>query len=93
MTTRTHIRPIAWLGEHPGEALRELDADRRPVVLTEAGEARAVLMDLETWEERERAFLMLKLMAQSEADVAAGRTMSQADAFARAEAQLAAVGA
>lgn len=85
METKTNIRSITWLKSHAAEALRDLAEKRRPVVLTQNGEARAVLMDVDTYEERERAFMLLKLVAQSDADVAAGRTVSQEDAFARAE--------
>ena len=84
MPTKTNIRSITWLESHAAEALRDLSEGRRPMVLTQNGEARAVLVDVETYEERERALMLLKLVAQSDADVAAGRTVPQEDAFERA---------
>ncbi len=88
MGTTTNIRSITWLKTHAAEALREMAKERRPLVLTQNGEARAVLVDLATWEERERALLLLKLAAQSEADIAAGQAVRQGEAFAIAEACL-----
>lgn len=89
MRAATNIRSITWLKANAAEALRDLAEHRRPVVLTQNGEARGVLVDVKTYEEWAEALMLLKLVAQSDADVSAGRTVSQEDAFARAERLLA----
>lgn len=85
MRANTNIRSITWLKSHAAEALRDLSEERRPVVLTQNGEARGVLIDIQTYDEWAKALMLLKLVAQSDADVAAGRTVPQDEAFARAE--------
>ena len=75
---------ITWLKTHAAEALRSLAEDRKPLVLTQNGEARAVLLDIESYQERERAVALLRIVAQSDADLASGRTVSQEEAFAMA---------
>jgi PHD/YefM family antitoxin component YafN of YafNO toxin-antitoxin module len=71
---------ILSLSEFKAEATRLLDSIRdEPVtlVLTQNGRARAVVEDYERYQAREHALLMLKLIAQSERDVAEGRLTDQ----------------
>ncbi len=68
--------------------LRAVREKRRPVVITQSGEPRGVLMDFETYEEMREATLLLKLIAQGETDVRARRTVSQDEAFRAARARL-----
>jgi PHD/YefM family antitoxin component YafN of YafNO toxin-antitoxin module len=58
------------------------------VVLTQNGEATAVVQDIETYAKTQRALLFLKLVAQGEADIRDGRTVEQADVFQRLERRL-----
>ena len=51
------------------------------LMLTQTGCARAVVEDYEHFQARERAMLMLKLMAQGERDIADGRLISQGQVF------------
>ncbi|MGB5831622.1 MAG: type II toxin-antitoxin system Phd/YefM family antitoxin [Thiohalocapsa sp.] len=52
------------------------------LVLTQNGCARAVVQDYKHYQARERAMLMLKLMAQGERDISSGDTLPQAEVFA-----------
>ncbi|MBS1202454.1 MAG: prevent-host-death family protein [Chromatiaceae bacterium] len=76
---------ILSLSEFKADASRLLDKVRDEpgtLVLTQNGRARAVVEDYEQYQARERALLMLKLMAQGERDVADGRLSEQAQVFA-----------
>jgi prevent-host-death family protein len=53
------------------------------VIITQNGQAKAVLQDVRAYEETRKTLAMLKLVAQSEADIARGATFSQAEAKAR----------
>ena len=55
------------------------------------GAAKAVLMDVASYDKWRDTVALLQLIAQSEADLEAGRTVSQAEAFARAERAIAEV--
>lgn len=76
------IKSLETLRERGSELLRDLADNRRPVVLTEGGEARGVLVDLESYQNLRDAALMATLLAQGEADVAAGRTEAHSDVMA-----------
>lgn len=58
------------------------------MVLTQNGRASAVVQSYETFQRQQQALLMLKLLAQGEADIAAGRTIPQEEVFERMEKRL-----
>jgi prevent-host-death family protein len=88
MRLREEIRPVTALRRGAAGLLRAVKETRRPVVITQSGEPRGVLIDFETYEEMREATLLLKLIAQGETDVRARRTVSQEEAFRAARARL-----
>ena len=62
-----------------------------PIVITQNGRATAVLQDVESFERQRKALLLLKLLAQGEADHEAGRTVTHARVGGRIEQRLAAM--
>ncbi|MBI5542873.1 MAG: type II toxin-antitoxin system Phd/YefM family antitoxin [Deltaproteobacteria bacterium] len=77
------IRPITQLKTRAAELVRSVSRSRRTVVITQHGEARAVLLDVATYEALRDAALMHKLIGQSEAAIQQGRTVPQKTAFER----------
>jgi len=75
------IRPISDLSSRGTKLFDQINEGRRPVYLTQDGVARAVLMDPQTYEDMRGALGLMKLAAQGERDVAAGRTRPQGDVF------------
>jgi PHD/YefM family antitoxin component YafN of YafNO toxin-antitoxin module len=55
---------------------------RRPVYVTQNGEAKAVLLDTESFEKMKKTLGLLTLLAQSERDIVNGNVSSQEDFFA-----------
>jgi PHD/YefM family antitoxin component YafN of YafNO toxin-antitoxin module len=56
----------------------------RTVTITQNGEAKVVVMDVDTYDRWRSAMALLKALAHGEADVEAGRTVKQVEAFRRA---------
>jgi prevent-host-death family protein len=81
MNMREDLRPITYLKSKAADLLDQINATHRPVVITQNGEARAVLQDPESYEQMRRAIGLLKLVAQGESDVQAGRTMAADEVF------------
>jgi prevent-host-death family protein len=76
---------ILSLSEFKADASRLLEQIRDTparIGLTQHGRARAVVEDYAAYQQREQALLMLRLMAQGEADARAGRLTDQEDVFA-----------
>ncbi len=84
MSRRADVKPITYLKSRTADLLREVAEGGHAVTITQNGEARAVLMDVDTYDRWRAAMALLKLLAQGEADVEAGRTVKQPDVFRRA---------
>jgi prevent-host-death family protein len=76
------IRPVTYLKSRAADLLAQINTTHRPVVITQNGQARAVLQDTESYERMRCAIGLLKLLAQGEDDVRAGRTVPQETVFA-----------
>jgi len=82
------FKPVTYVKSRAAELLNRLAENRRPVVITQNGQPRGVLLDVESYQELKDAALLLKLIAQGEADVRAGRTRAQSEVFAGLRARL-----
>jgi prevent-host-death family protein len=67
--------------------LADLAAHREPLIITQNGEARAVLQDIGAFEETEQTLALLKLLAMGNNDTAAGETTPARDVIARLKAK------
>ena len=88
MQHKRDVRPITYLKNNTADLIREVSDNGRTVLITQNGEAKAVVMDVELYDRWKASLAMLKILAQSEAEFEAGKTVSQKDAFTRAEAAI-----
>lgn len=84
MNLKADVKPITYLKNHTAEAIRGVSDDGRVLMITQNGEAKAVVIDVETYDRWRKAMALLKILAQGEADVAADRVSTQEQAFERA---------
>ena len=82
------VKPITYLKNRTADLVREVHDNGRTVTITQNGEARVVLMDVDTYDRWRSAMALLKVLALAEADVEARRTVPQAEALRRAQAAL-----
>lgn len=82
------VRPITYLKRKPAELLASVAGNGRSVVITQNGRARAVVMEVETYETWRDALALLKLAAQGEKDLASGRATPQRRVFKDARKRL-----
>ena len=85
MKLEEDIKPVTYLKNNASQLVRAVSERGRTVTITQNGEAKAVLMDVATYDRWKQAVVLMKLIAQGEADVAADRTLPEKEAFARAE--------
>ena len=62
MRYSTQVKPISYLKANAAEVLAHLTEQREPLVITQNGEARAVLQDLASYEETQATLALLKLL-------------------------------
>jgi prevent-host-death family protein len=89
MRYSTQIRPISYLKANAAEVLQELTDQRQPMVITQNGEAKAVIQDVATYEQTQETLALLKILALGNQQVSQGRVKPLADAAKRVRAKLA----
>ena len=77
----TAIVSLSEFKAKAAQMLAEMKTAEHEIVLTQRGAASAVVQDFEAHQRHRNALLMLKLLVQGEADVAAGRTTPQERVF------------
>jgi prevent-host-death family protein len=76
MRYSTRIKPISYLKANAAEVLENLREVREPLVITQNGEARAVLQDVDSYEATQETLALLKLLALGNQQVAEGKVES-----------------
>jgi len=66
------IKPISYLKANAAEVLRELEDQRKPLIITQNGEAKAVLQDVASYEEIQETLALLKILALGSQQVERG---------------------
>jgi len=82
MNFSTHVKPISYFKSHAADIVKTLSDTREPMLITQNGEARLVVMDVGSYEEREATLALLKILVQvttqsSRASSARRKTCSQ----------------
>ena len=86
------IRPVTYLKSRTADLLDQVNDTKRPVIITQNGEARGVLQDTESYENMKAAIALLKLMVQGEEDIRKGSLSGQEEVFNRIEQRLKSAG-
>jgi prevent-host-death family protein len=74
MKYSAQVKPISFLKAHAADVLLDLADRREPMVITQNGEAKAVLQDIASFEQTQDTLALLKLLALGNQDIEAGRT-------------------
>jgi prevent-host-death family protein len=82
MRYSSQVKPISYLKANAAEVLTRLAERREPLVITQNGEAKAVLQDVASFEETQETLALLKILALGNQDVAAGKVKSVAEVVA-----------
>ena len=69
----SQIKTISNFKANAPEIMTELSENREPVIITQNGEAKAVLQDVYSYEQTQQTLALLKMMAMSEKDFEEGR--------------------
>ena len=83
----SQIKPITYLKANAAEVLDRLAERREPMLITQNGEARAVIQDIASYEETQETLALLKVLALGNREVEEGRVRSLADAVRRLRAR------
>ncbi len=73
MRYSSQIKPISYLKANAAEVLHRLAEERKPLVITQNGEAKAVMQDVASYEETQESLALLKILALGSREIEAGR--------------------
>lgn len=81
------FKPISYLKSNAAEVLLRLAERREPLMITQNGEAKAVLQDVASFEETQETLALLKILALGNQEVAVGKVKPVAEVLARLRAK------
>ena len=73
------IKTVSELKKKTNEIFSQMHKTGRPIVVTVNGKPDAVMMDVEVYEKKLRAFNLAPLLAEAESDIEKSRTRSARD--------------
>lgn len=67
------IKPISYVKTNAADMMTFVNEKKEPLIITQNGESRAVLIDVYSYQEMKDAFNLLKIIQLSQNDIKAGR--------------------
>jgi prevent-host-death family protein len=82
------IKPISYLKSKTAEIINSVNESRQAVIITQNGEAKAVIQDIKSYENLKNSLALLKLIVQSEEDIRNNNVVPQDEMFDNLEKKL-----
>jgi prevent-host-death family protein len=79
MKLSSQIKPISYLKAHAAEIVRTLGEQGEPLVITQNGQAKVVMQDIESYEQTQETMALLKILALGAGQVEEGKVQPAAD--------------
>ena len=83
MKLSSQIKAISYLKAHTAEIVRNLGEQREPLVITQNGEAKAVMQDIESYEQTQDTMALLKILALGNCQIEEGKVQPAVDVIKR----------
>jgi len=81
MKFSTQIKPISYLKLHTAEVLRTISESREPMLITEGGEVKLVVMDVNSYDEFQETLALLKILAMGNKEIEQGKFRPAEEVF------------
>ncbi|CAH0232925.1 type II toxin-antitoxin system prevent-host-death family antitoxin [Pseudomonas mediterranea] len=82
MKLSSQIKPISYLKSNTAEIVKTITESREPLIITQNGEAKLVVMDVKSFEEQEDTMALLKLLAMGNQEIEKGQFREAEEVFA-----------
>ena len=83
MRYTTQIKSISYLKANAAEVLDQLAAKREPLIITQNGEAKAVMQDVASYDETQETLALLKILALGNREIEEGKVKPIAEVVNR----------
>lgn len=87
MRYTTQIKSISYLKANAAEVLDQLTEKREPLVITQNGEAKAVMQDVASYDETQETLALLKILALGNREIEEGKVKPLAEVVNRLRAK------
>jgi len=74
------LKPISYVKAHTTEIVKYVGDSKTPVVITQNGEAKAVIIDIESYQKTLNAITLAKLLSFGEKDIKNGNIITHENA-------------
>jgi len=85
MNIKDDIKPISYIKTNAAEMLKRVNDTHKPIIITQNGEAKAVLLDTESYQSMRNSIGILKILSQSEKDIDKKELYTQENVFLELE--------
>ena len=82
------IKPISYIKAKTAEVIHSVNENQRTIIITQNGEAKAVVQDIKSYENLQNSLNLLKLIVQSENDIENNEVIKQDKMFENLEQKL-----
>ncbi|RME57835.1 type II toxin-antitoxin system Phd/YefM family antitoxin [Candidatus Parcubacteria bacterium] len=83
MKLSSQIKPISYLKAHAAEVVRNLSKQGEPLIITQNGEAKVVVQDIESYEKTQDTLALLKILALGSRQIEEGKVQPAGDVIQR----------
>jgi prevent-host-death family protein len=83
MKLSSQIKPISYLKAHAAEIVRNLGKQAGPLIITQNGQAKAVMQDIESYEQTQETMALLKILALGIRQVEEGKVRPASEVIKR----------
>jgi prevent-host-death family protein len=77
------IKPISYIKTNAADMMDYINEHKNPIIVTQHGEARGVLLDIESYQNMVNALSVMKLIQISEKAIQDGKVYDNEDVFSK----------
>lgn len=88
MQLHKDVKPISYVKTHAAEIIRNVAETGNPLVITQNGEAKAVLVNVREYDDMQESLALLKMLAVSSHEVKHGKIRAAEDVLSDLAAKL-----
>ncbi|MBT4838566.1 MAG: type II toxin-antitoxin system Phd/YefM family antitoxin [Methylococcales bacterium] len=81
MKLSEQVKSISYLKTNTAKIIRDLSANQSAIIITQNGEAKAILQDLKGYEKNQETLALLKILALGQQEIELGKTKPAKQAF------------
>ena len=66
---KADIKPISYIKTNAADMMKYVNENKNPIIITQNGEAKAVLMDVESYQDMQNAFSLMGIIKEAEKEI------------------------